>query len=92
MIKKYSLEIEQSMKATFFTLNEKTRRIYAATEAEKLGYGGIKYISELFSIDPKTIRAGKKELEILKKTPNHQKRKERRVYKKTWWRTQEECR
>lgn len=40
MIKKYSLEIEQSMKATFFTLNEKTRRIYAATEAEKLGYGG----------------------------------------------------
>ena len=77
MIKKYSLEIEQSMKATFFTLNEKTRRIYAATEAEKLGYGGIKYISELFSIDPKTIRAGKK-LEILKKTPQPPKKKRKK--------------
>lgn len=78
MIKKYSLEIEQSMKATFFTLNEKTRRIYAATEAEKLGYGDIKYISELFSIDPKTIRAGKKELEILKKTPQPPKKKRKK--------------
>lgn len=78
MIKKYSQDIEESMIATFKTLNERTRRLYAATEAEKLGYGGTKYISELFSIDPKTIWAGKKELEILKKTPFPMKKKRKK--------------
>ena len=78
MIKRYSSNTEESMKITFDTLNEKSKRIYAATEAEKLGFGGTKYISELFSIDPKTIRAGKKELEILKKTPLSPKKKRKK--------------
>ncbi len=78
MNKKYSSDIEESMKITFRTLNEKSKRIYAATEAEKLGHGGTKYISELLSIDPKTIRAGKKELEILKKTPLPLKKRRKR--------------
>ena len=66
------------MKVTFHELNEKTRRIYAAEEALKLGHGGTKYISELFSIDPKTIRVGKKELEELKKKPLLPKKKRKR--------------
>ena len=78
MIKKYSKGIEEIMKVTFHELNEKTKRIYAAEEALKLGHGGIKYISELFSIDPKTIRVGKKELEELKKNPLIPKKKRKR--------------
>lgn len=78
MIKKYSKDIEEIMKVTFHELNEKTRRIYAAEEALKLGHGGTKYISELFSIDPKTIRVGKKELEELKKKPFLPKKKRKR--------------
>lgn len=78
MIKKYSKDIEEIMKVTFHELNEKTRRIYAAEEALKLGHGGTKYISELFSIDPKTIRVGKKELEELKKKPLLPKKKRKR--------------
>ena len=78
MIKKYSKDIEEIMKVTFHELNEKTRRIYAAEEALKLGHGGTKYISELFSIDPKSIRVGKKELEELKKKPLLPKKKRKR--------------
>lgn len=78
VIKKYSKDIEEIMKVTFHELNEKTRRIYAAEEALKLGHGGTKYISELFSIDPKTIRVGKKELEELKKKPLLPKKKRKR--------------
>ena len=66
------------MKITFSILDEKSKRIFAATEAEKLGFGGIKYISELLSIDPKTIRAGKKDIEILKKTPLPLKKKRKK--------------
>ena len=49
----------------FNNLSEKDQRHYASIEAAKLKHGGIKYISELFSIDPKTINVG---LEELKKT------------------------
>lgn len=53
------------MKRLFNNLSEKDRRHYASVEAAKLGHGGILYISELFGIDRKTIRAG---IEELKKT------------------------
>ena len=49
----------------FNNLSEKDQRHYASIEAAKLKHGGIKYISELFGIDPKTIKVG---LEELKKT------------------------
>jgi hypothetical protein len=50
------------MQAFYQTLSEKERRRYAAIEADKLGPGGIDYISHLFEIDPKTIRRGQEEL------------------------------
>ncbi len=58
----YSTEIEDQMMRFFDSLNERDRRRYAALEAEKLGHGGITYISQLFSCDPKTIQHGKSEM------------------------------
>lgn len=43
-------------------LNEKSRRIWAATEANSIGWGGITIISKATSIDAKTIRKGITEL------------------------------
>ena len=60
----YEKEIEIKMQRLFGTLSEKDRRRYAGIEAEKLGRGGIGYISELFDIDPKTIRRGMEELQL----------------------------
>ena len=58
----YSTEIEDQMVRFFDSLNERDRRRYAAVEAEKLGHGGVTYISQLFSCDPKTIQHGKSEM------------------------------
>lgn len=43
-------------------LNEKSRRIWAATEANSIGWGGITAISKATGIDAKTIRKGIAEL------------------------------
>ncbi len=59
----YSTEIEDQMVRFFDSLSERDRRRYAALEAEKLGHGGITYISQLFSCDPKTIQHGKSEMQ-----------------------------
>lgn len=58
----YSAEIEEQMVRFFDSLSERDRRRYAALEAEKLGHGGVAYISQLFSCDPKTIQHGKSEM------------------------------
>jgi hypothetical protein len=34
-------------------------------EAEKLGFGGVKYIAELFGCDEATIRRGREDVEQL---------------------------
>jgi hypothetical protein len=59
----YALEAEEAMQMFAATLNERDFRRYAAVEALKLDHGGIKYISRLLNIDPKTIRKGIKEIE-----------------------------
>lgn len=46
-----------------FCLNERSRRIWAATEAKSFGRGGITLVSEGTGIDPKTIRKGLLELD-----------------------------
>jgi len=60
----YGKDIEIKMRRLFETLSEKDRRRYAGIEAAKLGHGGIGYISELFDLDPKTVRRGLEELEL----------------------------
>ena len=43
-------------------LSEKHKRLYAANEALKLGYGGISYIASVLNCDRKTIYRGISEL------------------------------
>ena len=59
----YSAKVEQQMLRLYRSLDERDRRRYAAVEAEKLGHGGLEYVSKLFGCDPKTIRRGMAELE-----------------------------
>ena len=41
MITRYPRPVEEAMRYTFSTLNERQRRLFAASEALKLGRGGI---------------------------------------------------
>ena len=74
----YAKEDELKMQRLFATLSEKDRRRYAGIEAAKLGHGGIEYISELFGIDPKTVRRGLLELEQTDDPAPSRVRKKRR--------------
>lgn len=59
---KYDEDIASKMCIYFRTLTQKGKRHYASIEAEKLGWGGKTYISNLLGISHKTIRGGDKEL------------------------------
>ena len=63
MARSYAPDIELKMQRYFARVSEKEQRWYAAIEAAKLGHGGIEYVSNLFGIDPKTVRRGLAELE-----------------------------
>ena len=65
----YGPQVEQHMLNLYRSLRENDRRRYAAVEAEKLGFGGVEYIARLFGCDPKTIRAGRAELQELPAVP-----------------------
>lgn len=62
MITNYSQPVEDAMRSTFSTLNERQRRLYAATEALKLGHGGIAYIADVLDCHRRTIERGLNEL------------------------------
>jgi hypothetical protein len=68
-VQPYSPAVEQSMITFFSSLREKDQRCYAAIEAEKLGHGGIEYISSLLGCDAKTIRQGQADLKTLPPLP-----------------------
>ena len=54
----YSAVIEQAMRLTYDSLNERQRRLYAANEALKLRHGGITYVTQLFGCHRKTVQRG----------------------------------
>jgi len=58
----YNRSIERKMILVSTLYSERDRRLYAATEALKLGYGGISYISRVLGCDRKTILRGLLEL------------------------------
>lgn len=62
MVSDYPEVIERQMQGYYSSLTEKDRRRYAAVEAVKLGHGGIRYISQLFGCDYRTIKSGMQEL------------------------------
>lgn len=63
MIFPYEFFIEEEMKEFYRSLSEDRKRRYAAMEATRAGYGGVKYISKLFGCSPRTIYNGQQELE-----------------------------
>ena len=71
----YSAKMEHQMKRLYDSLGERDRRRYAAVEAEKLGHGGLQYISGLFGCDQKTIRRGITELESEEELESERQRK-----------------
>jgi len=58
----YIKRLDQKKKF-FDSLDEASRRRYAALEAQELGRGGVSLVSEFFEIDKKTIQRGLAELE-----------------------------
>jgi hypothetical protein len=75
----YNQEIEEKMVLHYSQLREKEKRHYAAIEAIKLGYGGQKYISDLFELSPYRIRIGIQELNdptLLSDIPEGKQRRE----------------
>lgn len=64
---RYNAEIESKMQAHYAQLSEKNQRHYAVIEALKLGYGGKKYIGELFQTSQSRLNRGAKELNDPKK-------------------------
>jgi hypothetical protein len=65
----YDEATERRMRGFYESLSEKDRRRYAALEAEKLGRGGIKYVSSVVGCSRRTIERAKSELEQLPEDP-----------------------
>lgn len=61
-ISSYDRSIELNMILLYRLYSEKDRRLYAAAEVLKLGYGGSSYISRVLGCDKKTILRGILEL------------------------------
>lgn len=59
---RYAVDTEQRMQGLYRSLSEKDRRRYAAIEAEKVGPGGLSYVSKLFGCDPETVKHGQEDL------------------------------
>jgi Rhodopirellula transposase DDE domain len=55
--------IQVSYEALALHLNERSARVWAASEAKRYGYGGISAVHRATAIDHKTIRKGIQELE-----------------------------
>ena len=53
---------ENKIKKMLPLLNEKQKRIYLATEAEAMGYGGISEVSRISGVSRRAISCGMKEL------------------------------
>ena len=58
----YTPEIEERMLILYQSLSEKDQRHYAGIEAQKIGYGGISYVTRLFGINFRTVKRGIEEL------------------------------
>lgn len=56
---------EKSMHDFAATLNEKDRRRFAATQAKRQGYGGIRYVAAIIGCSERTIQRGISELDQL---------------------------
>jgi hypothetical protein len=54
--------LHQQMNLLFSRLDEAQRRWYVALEANRIGHGGDRLLSQITGMDEKTIRRGREEL------------------------------
>lgn len=66
---RFSEDMERRSVGFYQSLSEKDRRRFAAIEAPRLDYGGVKYIAELFGCSERTIERAALELEDLPSDP-----------------------
>ncbi len=66
---RFDAETERNMRDFFATLSEKDQRRFAALEARQLGYGGVRYVTEVLNCSPRTIERGLTELKELANDP-----------------------
>jgi len=80
--------LHQQINLLLSRLDEQQRRWYVAVEANRIGHGGIRLLSQITGMDEKTIQRGQQELEQdLAEQPTEQIRQQgggrQRVEKKT---------
>jgi hypothetical protein len=56
-------KLHQQMNLLLSRLDEQQRRWYVALEANRLGHGGVRLLSQITGLDEKTIQRGQQELE-----------------------------
>jgi hypothetical protein len=56
-------KLHQQMNMLLSRLDEQQRRWYVAVEANRVGYGGIRLLSQITGLDEKAIQRGQQELE-----------------------------
>ena len=61
-MQRYDEKVERHMRLFYDSLSEKDRRRYAAVEAEKLGHGGIEYVSQVVGCRCSTIQQGREDI------------------------------
>lgn len=71
----YDSQTESIMRQVYDSFSEKDRRIYAAVEVQKLPYGGLSYICNIFDCDIKSVRRGLIELNHLDRLPQGRERR-----------------
>ncbi len=55
--------LHQQVNLLLSRLNEQQRRWYVAVEANRMGHGGVRLLSQITGLDEKTIQRGQQELE-----------------------------
>lgn len=68
------IDIRTKFKALNYTMNEKMRRLWAATEARALGWGGVSLVSSATGMSRTTITEGIRELSLTKNDLAHGER------------------
>jgi hypothetical protein len=59
----YPRKIEKMVKMFYQRLSEKDRRLFVAIEAERLGYGGVSFVSRFYGCSRPTVHKGIKEFQ-----------------------------
>ena|SRR3990172_932233 len=56
-------KLHQQINLLLSRLDEQQRRWYVAVEANRVGHGGVRLLSQITGVDEKTIQRGQQELE-----------------------------